>query len=129
MDAKKSGSESRGISIPMVIHALERPLSGGARNTAPCAHMSPPESLRRGSALGAVRHAEISPQLLDCRHPRGDGHLLGDRGERVVQAPRVPWPELVYERLEVEPRRRLQVADRQDPLDEDVVQDRLRLAV
>src|ERR1700687_2845780 len=39
IDLKESGSEARRISVPMVIHALKRPLSGAACNTASCAHM------------------------------------------------------------------------------------------
>src|SRR5229473_7285624 len=39
IDSKESGSEARRISIPMVINALKRPLSGAACNTTSCAHV------------------------------------------------------------------------------------------
>jgi hypothetical protein len=45
IDTKESGSKDRRTSVPMVVHALKRPLSGAARNTASCAHVFSPESL------------------------------------------------------------------------------------
>src|SRR5713101_1929618 len=39
IDPKESGSEARRRSVPMVIHTLERPLSGAACNTTSCAHV------------------------------------------------------------------------------------------
>src|SRR5712692_9078176 len=39
IDPKESGSEARRTSVPMVIHALKRPLSGAACNTTSCAHV------------------------------------------------------------------------------------------
>src|SRR6266852_1861644 len=39
IEPKESGSKARRTSVPMVIHTLERPLSGAACNTASCAHV------------------------------------------------------------------------------------------
>src|SRR5712692_9928055 len=76
-----------------------------------------------GSALGTVRHPEISAEFLNGRHPGGDGHFFGDGGEGVMQAPGVSWTKLIHKWLEVEIRCLRQEADRQNPLDKNVMND------
>src|SRR5438128_22950 len=79
--------------------------------------------------FGWVGHPEISPELLDGRHPSRDGHFFGDCGEGIMQTPSIPRAKLVDERFEVEVRRIRQQANRQNTFYEDVVQDRLRVGV
>ena len=74
--------------------------------------------------FGWVGHPEISSELLDGRHPGRDGHFFCDRGEGVMQTPGIPGPEFVYKWLEVEIGCIRQQANRQDPLHEDVMDDR-----
>src|SRR6266849_5519302 len=61
IDPKESGSKARRTSVPVVIHALERPLSGAACNTASCAHMFSSESFAYRLGQRSSDHSKKAP--------------------------------------------------------------------
>src|SRR6266852_2353974 len=61
IDPKESGSEARRTSVPMVIHALKRPLSGAACNTTSCAHVFFSESFVQRPGQRFSDHSKETP--------------------------------------------------------------------